>query len=399
MVELVLPDAGALRRAAERFSLPVHDLEALGAGVLSAALIDAHAHLDLSALHARVPAAAGFLAWVRRLVEVRRSLPASELERSALLAARGLLATGTGAVGDIDSTGVCEELSKRVALRHVVYREILDVGDASRASAALARVRRPLEESANRMEGLSPHAPHTVSPQLLARAARLLRKRRRRQPLPVTIHWSETSEEVEWMEGGGGPWSELLKLSPRRSGLDLIEEVGLLGPETSLVHGNHSRPREIERIAASGAVLVHCPGSHAFFGREHSPVAKWIEQGARVALGTDSLASNDELDMRREMQLLRGREPGLSPAAVWSLATEGGARALNWPGLLGKIEAGARADLCFFRTRADGREALLEELTAGRPEVGAVWIGGKRVPVDEEMLDEAQGGAVGGGGG
>ena len=76
-----------------------------------------------------------------------------------------------------------------------------------------------------------------------------------------------------------------------------------VGPRTTLVHGNHPARGEPARIAASGAVLVHCPGTHAYFDREPFPWSRYRRAGVSLALGTDSLASNDELDMFREMDM------------------------------------------------------------------------------------------------
>lgn len=197
--------------------------------------------------------------------------------------------------------------------------------------------------------------------------------------LPVTIHWSETSEELEWMHAGRGELAGLVRHSPRRTGLDLIEASGLLGPATSLVHGNHPERGEAVRIQRAGATVVHCPGSHAFFGRDPFPFRHYRQRGVRVALGTDSSASNDELDMRREMALLLRATPWLDPREVFAMATVHGAHALGLAGEVGRLERGTRADLCHFRVSAVETKACLEELTAAIPEVGGVWIGGRRV--------------------
>jgi cytosine/adenosine deaminase-related metal-dependent hydrolase len=124
---------------------------------------------------------------------------------------------------------------------------------------------------------------------------------------------------------------------------------------------------------------VHCPGSHAFFGRAPFPLERYRRAGVALALGTDSLASNADLDLRREMALLRASHPGLAPARVWELATEGGARALGLARAVGRLAPGAFADVAVFACAARTPRAALEELTAGLPEVQAVVLGG--IPV------------------
>ena len=396
-VAQVFTSAEGLSRRAAADSIPIEDL---GSGVLTHALINAHAHLDLGALRGRVGLGSGFLDWVRGLVEARRGVSQGALQAGARQGAARLLATGCSAVGDIESTGVTEELSMTAAPRRLVYREVLDVGDPKRARSAMQRVRRRLPARPLRREGLSPHAPHTVSPELMQRAGRFVQKRVARAGLPVSIHWSETAEEVQWMLDGQGPWSSLLPSAPMRSGLDVIEAAGLLGPGTSLVHGNHPGPGELDRIAAAGSPLVHCPGSHAFFGRGASHVADWLRAGVTVALGTDSLASNEDLDMRREMRILRRREPDLDPARVWQLATEGGAQALAWPRLEGRIQVDALADLAYFECRSSERAELLDELTSSLPALKGLWVAGRRTfPFPAEHEPGWTAGGAGGAGG
>jgi cytosine/adenosine deaminase-related metal-dependent hydrolase len=234
-------------------------------------------------------------------------------------------------------------------------------------------VRRALAPRARRVEGLSPHAPFTVGRELFAALGRIARRRR----LPVSIHWAETRGEVAWLRDGSGPLAELLGASPRASGLELIRRAGLLRAPLSLIHGNHPEPGDALALARAGAVVVHCPGTHAWFAREPFPLRHFARHGVRVALGTDSLASNDDLDLGAEMRRLRESAPELAPAAVWDMVTRNAALALGARGELGELRRGAHADCVARRTRARSRKALLEELTLGASAVGDTWIGGR----------------------
>ncbi len=364
--------SGAARRAARVHGATVEDL---GQGILTPGLVNAHAHLELSGFHRRVPATRTIRPWIESLIAMRRAVGDHTLGAGVRRGADRLLRTGTTAVGDIDSTGAAGRVLAGHRLRVRLYREVLDGGDPVRAEAACAAVRRALPRRAGLCEGLSPHSPYSVSPALFA----LIGKVARRRCLPVTIHWSETPAELEWMRAGQGELAGLVRNSPHRTGLDLIEEAGLLGPRTALVHGNHPERGEALRIQRADATLVHCPGSHLFFGRDPFPIRHYRERGVRIALGTDSSASNDDLDMRREMALLRRSAPGLDPREVFAMATDHGARALGLEGEVGRLERGARADLCHFRLSSEDTKACLDELTTAIPEVGGVWIAGRRV--------------------
>lgn len=359
---------GALRRAA-RVARRRVDLD----GVLAPGLVDAHAHLELGVLVGRLPRGP-FRAWLDALIAARRDVDAAALEGAARRGADRLLATGTTTVGDIDSTGAAALGLAEHPLRVRLFREVLDGGDPTRAAHALKRVRRAMPRRERLLEGLSPHAPFSVSDALFDAVAGLAHRR----GVPVTVHWSETEEERQWTRHASGPLIDLVASPTGASGLARIAAAGLLGPGTSLVHGNLPEPGEVERIAASGATLVHCPGSHAFFGRDAFPLGAYRSAGVPLALGTDSLASNEDLDMRREMALLRRTAPDLEPEAVWSMATREAARAVGLAGEVGELTAGARADLCAFTCDPGPTpRAVFEELTAGGPPVERVWIGGR----------------------
>jgi cytosine/adenosine deaminase-related metal-dependent hydrolase len=209
--------------------------------------------------------------------------------------------------------------------------------------------------------------------------------------MPLSMHWSETEADLAWLRDGSGPLAALLGESPRASGLDLLEQSGMLRAPLSLVHGNFPARGEAERIAAAGAVVVHCPGSHAWFERAPFPLRHYRARGVVLALGTDSLASNDDLDMRREMARLRSGHPELAPAFVWEMATRNAATALGARGFVGELQPGACADLVAFEIRARSRADALEQLTASVPEVAHVWIGGRALDPSRTRRARAQG--------
>ncbi|MDP6539495.1 MAG: amidohydrolase family protein [Planctomycetota bacterium] len=347
----------------------------LGDVLLTPGLVNAHAHLELGSLAGEVSPAEGFVSWVEGLIEAKAGAGVRAFERAATEGAAHLMAGGTTCVGDVDSTGASRSALGAGGPRARIYREVLDAGDERRTPVALERLRgMPGEDDALRSWGLAPHAPYTVSPALFAACGELGRQR----GLATTIHWAETVEEGDWLERGEGDFGRLLRHSPGVSGLDAIEAAGLLGPATSLVHANHARPSERERIARAGAVVVHCPGTHAFFERAPFGFAAWREAGVELALGTDSLASNDVLDLGAEMA--RARTTGnLDPEVVWTMATLGGARAVGLAGAVGTLAEGARADLVAWPWCGDGAREALDALTSHALCPRAVWVGGRAV--------------------
>ncbi|MEM7307750.1 MAG: amidohydrolase family protein [Planctomycetota bacterium] len=351
-------------------------------GVLAPGLVNAHAHLELSGLGGQISGEGGFGAWVGALLAARAARSPRRLAADAERGARRLLETGTTTIGDIDTTGgglraaYSARTARAAGPRRVVFRELLDAWDPARTGPALAGVARGIRGGALLREGLSPHAPFTTSRALLAGAARVAARRR----LPVTVHWSESEAEMQWLAAGEGPLAAVLAPSPRTSGLDLLDEAGLLGPRTALVHGNHPGRGEPARLAAAGCALVHCPGTHAFFGRAAFPLRRYLRAGVRVALGTDSLASNADLDLRRELLLVRRAYPWLAPEAALAMATTSAAAALGLGDEVGALRPGLRADAVHFAVEegaAGHARALCEALTLDEPSAIARWVGGR----------------------
>lgn len=365
---------GAIARAARQVGVRSVDL---GEVALAPGLVNAHAHLELSFCAGRLTPGGSFPRWIAALLEQRRSTAVPEMERALRAGADRLLASGTTTVGDIDGSGLAERVLAGHPMRSVVYREALDLGQPERRRAVLAKLARALPRRRRRLEGLSPHAPYTVSTELLHALGAIARRRE----LPISMHWAETPEEREWLELGTGPFADLLAPGPRIDALEALRAAGPLGPHRaralSLVHGNEARPDELERVARAGALLVHCPGTHLFFGRPRFALERAQRAGLRVALGTDSLASNADLDLRREMALLRRSHPSLAPAQVWSMATRESAAALGLEGVVGELRPGARADLCAWSGRWRSAGDCLEDLTTAALAPTRIWIGGR----------------------
>ncbi len=108
----------------------------------------------------------------------------------------------------------------------------------------------------------------------------------------------------------------------------------------SLVHCNY-----LNAPVGQDMSVIYCPRTHAAFGHAPHPFRQYLAQGLNVALGSDSLASNPDLDMLAEMRFLHDENQGVSTATVLSMATLNGAHALGWANETGSISAGKSADL------------------------------------------------------
>jgi cytosine/adenosine deaminase-related metal-dependent hydrolase len=127
----------------------------------------------------------------------------------------------------------------------------------------------------------------------------------------------------------------------------------MVNRELLAVHGVHFTDAELARLAAAGATVVACPRSNRWTGAGAPPIDRFYASGVRVAIGTDSLASVEDLNLFAEMAEVRRLAPGVPAARILESATLAGAEALGFASELGSLEPGKRAQLLAVRLPAD----------------------------------------------
>jgi cytosine/adenosine deaminase-related metal-dependent hydrolase len=356
----------------------------LGEVALLPGLVNAHAHLDLTGARGRFPPTRDFLGWIQQVRPFREAEGPEGPARASEEGGRELLASGCTLVADMVYEPSGLEGIRRSGIRAVAFREVLELGPALEhrpLRAALEGIEAGPDGEAFITPGLALHSPYTCSPEVIRRGAEQARRRR----IPVSMHLSETRLELEWLIGGGGPFAPVLRrlvpegwVAPGVGPAAFLHRLGFLEEPRLLAHGNHLEGEELRLVLESGSVVVHCPGSHAFFGHDRHPVAALRAAGVPVALGTDSLASHPDgtLSMTREMRVLAAREPSIPPRDLLAMATVNGAAGLGLAGLAGVLAPGSYADAAAFAVPGGwkGPESLLDpEIACTVAMVGGVW--------------------------
>ncbi len=233
------------------------------------------------------------------------------------------------------------------------------------ASAALTRLL-----SRTEFAGLSPHAPYTVHQRLLQIAIEIARAEGRQ----VVMHLAESREELQLLQTSRGPFRDLLeergwwvpgaiRLGARP--LDYIEALSRVD-RTIVIHGNYLDDEEIRFVGENSnrMSVVYCPRTHAYFGHESYPLQNMLHAGVRVALGTDSRASNPDLELRQEMRYVIDHH-GVVPSDALKMGTLEGARALGQLNRRGTIANEKFADLAIIqlpnRSATDPHELLFDD--------------------------------------
>lgn len=330
----------------------------LGAATLVPGLVNAHSHLDLTHLRGSVPYGDSFAAWLEAIARGRGE---QNRRDSAEAGIREAVARGTTSFGDVvapdsflDVVGAFAATGARARL----YVEVLAFPPAS-ADLVFERVWALAEMEAlprNVVTGLSPHAPYSVSRALLRRAVATAEGHGR----PLAIHVAETLEELAFLRHAIGPLRQLLQrfgkddpdYEPFGGVPEFLQELVVERARLALIHGNYLRPRDVP----AGAFVVYCPAAHRFFRHPEHPVRELVEEGVRVALGSDSAASGGTVDLLSQTQLLGGERPDLDSRLLFRMATEWGAAALDLDA--GALLPGRLADFAAF-TPALGHEILL----------------------------------------
>ncbi len=374
-----------------------------GAWGLAPGLVNAHGHLNLSCLRGTIPPPDSFPRWLRQLMQtVVRFTP----EQRTASAADGLVelaASGVTTVVDVASSDDALPAARRSGLRVHWMREVIGWRPLRRWKAWRdARAAwRQYPDTRLLTSHVSPHAPYSVHPRLIAKAATWAGRRGKRWGM----HLAETPEEMQLLLSGTGPMREFLGdflgrrwQPPRQRALQYL--AGLPWPRGRpplLFHANLLDAEEYALAARLGVAVVHCPGCHQYFNRPSFPARELLSRGIPLFLGTDSLASNTGLDMRRELRLFVASQAGISRLAALRMASRDAAAWFGEPGAPAGLAPGAPADLWWWRwpegpPRQQPLEALLERLLEETQLHSEVWIDGAPPPLGRNNPSPADSG-------
>ena len=226
------------------------------------------------------------------------------------------------------------------------------------------------------------HAPYTCSAATLRGAKELARQ----YEAPFFIHVSETREEISLIPDPAGT-------TPIRH----LEQLGLLDRDTVCVHGVWCDEQDLDILARTEAAVIVCPQSHLKLASGMAPLQAMLARGIRVGLGTDGAASNNSLNMFREMDLAAKvqKVAHLDPVAVRAsaildIASRGTADAIGLDGQTGRLAPGALADIVLLDLNAARLQPFhsVSHLVyaAGAADVRTVIVHGRIVVKDRTLL-------------
>lgn len=383
--------------------------------MLSAGLVNAHTHLEFSDLREPFAAGKNFPEWIGSVIRHRRRIAEGQTNEECIRLRQIALQTGfeesrqagVALIGDIVTRPWSpDDLSTRLksssagelpisdsstqnqvpftlrngisadsCLKHLAHApsvfafpEIIGLDEPRFVEAAkwamdLAAIEKPSSPICR--IGLSPHAPYSIhfptAVKELAPASMYCKV--------TAMHVAESLDERQWLEEGTGPFREVFEKlgvpadAPRASIAEIC--LWLVGRQrVLLIHGNYLNQAETDLLARFEISIVYCPRTHRHFGHSEYPLRRFMNSRINVVLGTDSRASNPDLDLWNEVIALRETHPWVRPEWAFGAVTERSAEAVGLRSQFGTLHIGRVAFMNVSRFDSNVAPSdLLDELT------------------------------------
>ena len=328
---------------------PVIDL---GEATLAPGLINAHTHLEISHLKGKTTGGNGFVAWLKSLVPHLNQEPETESWSAALAEMRGCGTVFAADMADRHADRLAPFLEREQCAHWLMVQQF---GFADRPHARKGKLWPPPTMAERKNPKIADrknfcragHAFYSTAPDTLQAAKTWDHERQR----PFALHLAEHAGETELLQTGRGELADFFRAAgilpddfrpPGLSPTAYAEKLGLLDDSTLAVHCVHLDDRDIATLARHRVNVCLCPRSNAFIGVGKAPYERLARAGLNLCLGTDSLTSNSDLDLWKELEFLLGQS-GFTILDALAMVTINPARALKIDPDYGSLESGKKA--------------------------------------------------------
>jgi len=361
---IVLTDGKAIKAVGsgkELSKFPYDEIIDCSGKIILPGFVNAHSHLELTGFREKIEKGLPFTDWARKVVSIRKDITENEIATAIKDGVDELISSGVTTVGDFSQTGITAKILNERGLRGTVFLEFSGFNPEQK-DEKLRQLKELLNYEIDSKLithhsslitvnfGIAPHAPYSVSPELLKESHNFAQEKR----LPLAIHISEMLEEIEFIKNGSGAMKDLLIdfgvwndkwMPPQTTPVQYLQNMGILKGAIG-IHLNIVTEDDIRILKENDVSVVYCPGSNKWFGRNWKyPLREFLNNDINVVIGTDSLLSNEKLNMFYEMRVLKENFPDLENDIILKMATVNGAKAIGFEGEAGEIAVGRKADI------------------------------------------------------
>ncbi len=333
-------------------------------GILCPALINAHTHLELSALHRERFHHTDFVDWVIKLVDTRASMSSEDMRPDCVHAKQEAEENGTGYFLNV---GNDFELNNSLGDNQLFAFEQIGINDSS-AEKIFDRSSGLALRKEGTSTALAVHAPYSVSPRLM----KAIKSFNNRRGSMTSVHLAETEDEVEFVKSGTGRMMDLLnyrvgKWEFKPSGVSpvkYLDSLGILDQKTLCVHCVCVDEEDVNIIKDRGSAVAVCVRSNLELSGKIPPVGTFLRQGVKILIGTDSRASSPDLNMFAELGAFYSRfHDIMDPRPVFAAATSDAAETIGIGNCYGNIDRGRKASIVYVPFEGK-REDVFEYLVS-----------------------------------
>lgn len=340
----------------------------LGESIIIPGLVNAHTHLEGPALYGYCKKSLclkppqEFTGWAPKVIACRKEMEPDDYARTVEQGYALSAQNGVTALADHTHIKLTFKSHLKSRLRRFLVEEIVAL-DKTKSQESVLKTKDTLKYAKSYLRknkddgllhiGVAPHSPFSVSPELY----KMLFSIACQENILLSTHLSELKEEVEFLKTGKGKIKAYLRKigretpnwsHPRLSPVAYFKKLGILKPPSFFIHCNYLSKSDIDLLSNSSSSVVFCPNSHHYFGHRNHPFKELLKAGVNVSLGTDSLGSNSDLSILKEMQFIWENYTGLTPQEIFKMGTINGVKTLRLGKKIGVLKPGYLADLAVF---------------------------------------------------
>ncbi len=319
-------------------------------GILCPGFVNTHCHLELSHMKGAIPEKTGLAGFIKSFIAVRKTFSAEQIQKRIEAGEKEMLENGIVAVGDICNVSDTFQQKAKHNLKYYNFIEGFDFFPEN-TDAEIKRVNSVIEELIQLVSHANyspvPHAPYSVSEKYFQTFSKYSTDK------VLSIHNQESAEENRMFREKRGKIMELFSSfgmdfsNWKASGKNSLESyLGYLPTANNLllVHNTFTNSDDLKFAEAYSKNIywVTCPNANLYIENKLPDYHLFIEAGAKMTVGTDSLASNHSLSILDELKTIAHYFPEIKLETLLQWATLNGAKALQFQDALGSFEVGKK---------------------------------------------------------